>query len=145
MTITNTPILSKQDTIIYLSRALQLLEAPCVQHMSTGHVANKAHSWIQGQLAVDAKGYQVPPESDLAVAYCEIGAIKAVTHYDQQPEAAYKYVTAILHAANPAAIVAVRGAHNTGGVPTINDHPYTTFERVRKMFTRAIHWSEKHL
>lgn len=124
----NQPAISLDLAYIYLDRAQQLLKAP-----RDGYV----HSWIKHTLAVDSQEYNVPPESDLAVAYCEIGAIRAVTHYADDPEKAYSYVCSLLHAANPNAIAAITGRDNQGGIPIINDASDTNIDKVLNMFERA--------
>lgn len=130
-TTTNTPALPLIDVYTYLDRAEALLRAP------SHH--NPNHSWIQGSLAIDHEGNSCEPESDLAVAYCEIGAVKAVTFYAPNPEQAYQYVVSVLHAANPRAIKAIHYSDKMGGIPTINDDA-TSFDSIIKMFQRAKLW-----
>lgn len=131
---TNQPALPLIDVYTYLDRAEQLLRAPSHHN---GYQNN--HSWIQGCLAIDHEGLLCAPESDLAVAYCEIGAVKAVTFYAPNPEQAYQYVVSVLHAANPRAIKAIHYSDKMGGIPTINDHA-TSFDTIIKMFQRAKLW-----
>lgn len=104
----------------YLARALQLLEQPCEY--------NKPNSWIQGYEAITQEGLSCAPESELAVAWCTIGVVRAVTHYDQAPDAAYRYILALLNMANPIAI-----AQNN--LPSVNDTH--TFQVVQRMFQKA--------
>lgn len=118
----NAPALLTDLAYTYLDRAQQLL----------------AHGWVKGREAVDKDGISCAPESDLAVAYCEIGAIKAVTHYDQDPDAAYRYVMSILSAAN--AMVYAKGS-----VPSVNDSQATTQEYVLRMFDKAKNYLTKHM
>lgn len=126
MSKTNAPVIPYNQVYTYLDRAQQLLSAPC---------PFSDRSWIKGMLAMGRDGRGCEPESDLAVAYCEIGAVKAVTHYDTQPDAACSYVVSILHAANPQTISVAAGP--MGGVPHVNDALTTTFDDVVKMFERA--------
>lgn len=129
------PALPLIDVYTYLDRAEQLLRAP-----SHRNDYQNNHSWIQGSLALDNKGRSCAPESDLAVAYCEIGAVKAVTHYATDPDAAYQYVVSVLHAANPRAIKAIHySSDKMGGIPEINDHA-ASFDTIIRMFQRAKLW-----
>lgn len=131
----NMPAIPLQQVYEYLDRAEQLLRAPNSSH-------SKPNSWVQNSLAVDHEGRSCEPHSDLAVAYCEIGAVKAVTHYDNNPDAAYSYVVSVLHAANPMAISKITGANNMGGIPCVNDSA-TSFDTIIKMFQRAKLWVVK--
>lgn len=135
MTTKTPPVVAPQDTYEYLRRALQLLEAP-----RAGNPQAPCNSWIKGREAVDINGNSCSPESDLAVAYCEIGAVRAVTHYASDDPvvraATYNYVLSILQAANPMAI-------NAGSVPSVNDNPDTEFSRVQRMFHKAMAFVEK--
>lgn len=126
MSKTNAPVIPYNQVYTYLDRAQQLLSAPC---------PFSDHSWIKGMLAMRRDGRGCEPESDLAVAYCEVGAVKAVTHYDNDPDAACSYVISILHAANAQTISKAQGP--MGGIPAVNDAHATTFEHVIKMFERA--------
>lgn len=115
----NKPAIPPTTAYDYLDRAQQLLQ----------------HGWIQGREAIDKDGNSCPPESDLAVAYCEIGAVKAVTHYDPDPDVAYRYCLSILDAANALVI-------EKGSVPAVNDT--TTHEHVLQMFDRAKQYLIRH-
>lgn len=78
MQTTNTPVVSPLETYDYLSRALTLLRAPRYdKHMQ---IIN-SHSWIQNTLAIDALSQPCDPKSDLAVAYCTLGAVQAGNTY----------------------------------------------------------------
>ena len=103
----------------YLNRAQQLLEKPR---------ENQPHSWIQGAGAINIDGHPVSPESEQAVAWCTIGVVRAVTHYDPNPDEAYKYILSLLNMANPRVIEA-------GSIPQVNDR--TAFQQVIHMFEKA--------
>jgi hypothetical protein len=111
------PVLSNQAAYDYLTRAQQLLEKP-------GPTAN-SHSWIQFAEAINSDGQLCAPESEQAQAWCTIGVLKAVTKYDPNPEAAYRYVYSIMNAANAALIAA-------GSAPSLND--VSDYETVINLF-----------
>lgn len=119
----------------YLQRALQLLEKPGPR--------NQPHSWITGREAIDIDGHPCKPESAQAQAWCTIGVIKAVTHYDPDPPRAYTYCQSILNLANPVYIA--NGQRDAQ--PSINDDPSTTFDQIRRYFQKgialAIKWEAK--
>jgi len=123
----NQPALSPSTTYNYLSRALNLLEKPGFGIAGT--------SWIQNREAVDKQGHGVAPESEQADAWCTIGVLKAVTRYDPDPDAAYRYAYSILNAANPA-LVAIGGSGLAGAAPSLNDHAYS-FDQVKSLFENA--------
>lgn len=125
--MTNHPVLSPATTYDYLTRALQLLEKPGNGISGT--------SWIQMREAVNKRGQGVAPESEQADAWCVIGALKAVTHHDPDPDAAYRYVYSILNAANPV-LVAIGGEGLSGAAPALNDHVYS-FDQIRSLFENA--------
>lgn len=110
------PVLSNQTAYDYLTRAQQLLEKPRYPH---------EHSWIQFAEAISSDGHHVAPESEQAQAWCTIGVLKAVTKYDPNPEAAYRYVYSIMNAANAALIAA-------GSAPSLND--VSDYETVINLF-----------
>lgn len=112
----------------YLVRALQLLEKPR---------PNQPHSWIQYHEAIDEQGHYVEPHSERAVAWCTIGVVKAVTHYDPDPDAAYRYCLSILNAANPAYIATGSNAAQ----PELNDSG--SWELVHTFFERAINFAAR--
>lgn|SRR5678815_1987835 len=116
----NTPVVSPTQAYEYLHRALQLLEEPRPPH---------PNSWIQSAEAIDNEGRYCNPESERAVAWCTIGVVMAVTHYDPHPEEAYKYVLSLLNMANPIAIA-------NDSLPAVNDTH--AFETVRRMFQKAM-------
>lgn len=115
----------------YLSRALQLLEKPGPK--------GQPNSWITGREAIDDKGYPVNPESEQAQAWCTIGVLKAVTHYDPDPQRAYTYCLSILNLANPAYVA----TGSRSAQPELNDRA-TDFSTVRKFFQKAIAYLERH-
>lgn len=124
----------------YLVRALQLLEKPRmgrVHKSSTQDIPDALmeiapHSWITGAEAISADGTYVAPEDERAEAWCTIGVVKAVTKYDDNPDAAYRYVLSIMNAANP--MYVAEGSSNAQ--PALNDSG--SFELVQKFFQRAI-------
>jgi hypothetical protein len=115
--VSRVPVLSNQTAYDYLTRAQQLLEKP-------GPTAN-SHSWIRFAEAINAQGVHCAPESEQAQAWCTIGVLKAVTKYDPNPEAAYRYVYSIMNAANAALIAA-------GSAPSLND--VSDYETVINLF-----------
>jgi hypothetical protein len=112
------PVLSNQTAYDYLTRAQLLLEKPRYKYPGTigsQPIKLEEHSWIRNAEAFsDALGKHVAPEDELASAWCTIGVLKAVTKYDPNPEAAYRYVYSIMNAANAALIAA-------GSAPSLND------------------------
>jgi len=124
------PVLPPTITDEYLNRVIELLSAP--RRDSQGRITHD-HSWIRHAEAIDANGNHCSPKSDLAVAYCTIGAVRAVTLYDPNPEQAYKYVLSIIDAANPE--VVANANPYTGGIPHVNDSH--EFQRVIKMLNKA--------
>lgn len=120
----------------YLVRALQLLEKPRYGKPSAStHEAPLLadNSWITGAEAwSDILNTWVAPENELASAWCTIGVVKAVTKYDPDPDAAYRYVLSILNAANP--IYVAEGSSNAQ--PRLNDNG--SFQLVRGFFQKAI-------
>lgn len=124
----NTPVVSPSETYTYLDRALQLLRAP--RYDKHQQIIND-NSWIRNTLAIDANSNHVDPKSDLAVAYCTLGAVKAVT---PTPEAAV-YVNSIIDMANPNVI-----SHDS--IPNVNDRS-NSFTHVERMFLKAMRLVEK--
>lgn len=121
MTTQNKPVVDPNLAYEYLSRAQYLLESP----RPTG----QSNSWIQHAEAINDQGNYVSPESERAVAWCTIGVVKAVTHYDEtDPDKAYKYILSLLNMANPNVIL-------EGSLPKVNDH--TQFQQVIRMFEKA--------
>lgn len=111
----------------YLQRALQLLEKPGPR--------NQPHSWIVGREAIDSSGMPCAPESEQACAWCTIGVVKAVTHYDPiSPDKAYTYCLSIMNLANPAYVA----TGNKHAQPELNDEASTSFDTIRRYFQRAI-------
>lgn len=119
------------NALSYLQRALQLLESP---RRDQQHNIVHPHSWIKNAEAIAANGTHVAPEDERAVAWCTIGVVKAVTKYDENPDAAYRYVCSLLDA-SPIVL-----AHDR--LESSNDSA-TDFERVRKTFLRAIKLAER--
>lgn len=126
-----TPVINPKLAQQLFERALQLLEAPCIP-------LNMPHSWIKHTMARDNYGHVCEPQSDNAVCYCELGAMKAVTYHlephellikDQDP--VYRYLQSLFNMANPTVIV-------NDTVPEINDNSATTFPMVQHMFHKAI-------
>ena len=115
-------VCSPQETYDYLTRALQLLEAP---RYNTKMEVIANNSWVQNTLAIQADGVHCDPRSDLAVAYCTLGAIQAVTPDDRIAT----YVNSIIDMANPSIVA-------SGSIPNVNDHA-RSFERVQRLFHRA--------
>lgn len=114
------PVLTADETQTYLRRALELLEAP--------RPGDHPNSWVQGTLAIDINNKHCDPKSDIAVAYCVLGAVEAVT---PSPEA-NKYVLSILNMANPNIM-----ANDT--IPHLNDQRnITQFSNIQKLFNKAI-------
>lgn len=133
---TTTPVLSPIETSMYVQRVEELLSAPRIDHR-TGEVTHP-NSWVQNREAIQADGHSCDPKSDLAVAYCMIGAVRAIT-----PETeSYKYVISIINAANPNVIHAASGKQ--GGIPNVNDRA-TSFEHVIKMLQKTQTFIERHL
>lgn len=126
---TNAPVITPTETYDYLSRALTLLRAP--RYDRHQQIIN-SHSWIQNTLAIDANNNHCDPKSDLAVAYCTLGAVQAVT---PTPEAAV-YVNSIIDMANPNVI-----SHDS--IPNVNDR--SQFSSVERMFMKAMRLVEKWL
>lgn len=122
-----TPVTSNATE--YLTRALQLLEKP--------RPPSHDNSWIQYAGAIRDDGTYCEPQDERACAWCTIGAVRAVTFYDDKPEEAYKYCLSILSAANPQTIA----LGHEGALPYINDGG--SFERVRRMFQRGIALASK--
>lgn len=108
----------------YLTRALQLLEKPR---------KNQLHSWIKNAEAITADGTYCEPEDERADAWCTIGAIKAVTKYDDNPDAAYRYCLSVLNAANP--MYVAEGSQHAQ--PTLNDY-VADFSLIQRLFQRGI-------
>lgn len=103
------------------------------------------HGWVQGRLAVDAHGSSCEPYSEKAQAWCEIGAIQAVTHYLDEPLQAERYLVSILHAANATSTLpAYRSSSDVGGIPAVNDTTTTTKEHVIRMLARAKQYLTRH-
>lgn len=137
MTQTTTPVLSPNETLTYTQRVEELLSAPRIDYR-TGEVTHP-HSWIQGREATDQTNQSCDPKSDLAVAYCMIGAVKAVT-----PDLeSYRYVISIINAANPTIIS--HASSKQGGIPSVNDFDSTSFERVIKMLQKTQTFIQRHL
>lgn len=116
----------------YLVRALQLLEKPRYSKPTNGELLAE-HSWIRNAEAwSDSLQQHVAPEDERADAWCTIGAVKAVTKYDPDPEAAYRYCLSLLNAANPMYV-----AEGTSQAqPRLNDNG--SWPLVRGFFQRAI-------
>lgn len=125
----NTPVVSPTETYTYLDRALQLLRAP--RYDNHNQQLPNSNSWIRNTLAIDANSNHVDPKSDLAVAYCTLGAVKAVTPDDKTAN----YVNSIIDMANPNVI-----SHDS--IPNVNDRS-STFESVERMFLKAMRLVEK--
>lgn len=136
MTHATTPVLSSLETLTYIQRVEELLSAPRIDHR-TGEVTHP-HSWIQNREAITHDQQSCDPKSDLACAYCMIGAVRAVT----PDEESYKYVISIINAANPTVIRAASGKQ--GGIPNVNDRA-TSFERVIKMLQKTQTFIQRHL
>lgn len=120
----------------YLVRALQLLEKPRYGKPDpNNHIAPiiEPNSWITGAEAwSDKLQKHVAPEDEAADAWCTIGAVKAVTKYDPDPDAAYRYCLSLLNAANPMYV-----AEGTAQAqPYLNDNG--SWPLVRKLFQKAI-------
>lgn len=115
----------------YLARALELLEKPGPK--------GQPHSWIKSREAIDATGQPCSPESEQAQAWCTIGVLKAVTHYDPEPTRAYTYCLSILNAANP--LYVANGQRDAQ--PQINDSGIVTFDTIRRLFQRGIAYAAK--
>lgn len=96
------------------------------------------HGWVQGKEAIDHEGHAVVAWDEKAVAWCEIGAIRAITHYidgsDQDHAGkdgpAHRYCVSLLGVANANVL-------EYGSVPSVNDDPVTDHARVIRMFERA--------
>lgn len=125
-------VVSPRDTYTYLDRALQLLRAP---RYDKHQQQINSHSWIQNTLAIDASNNHVDPKSDLAVAYCTLGAVQAVTPTSE----AAVYVNSIIDMANPNVISATYSQE--GGIPVVNDQ--SQFSSVERMFMKAMRLVEK--
>lgn len=125
----------------YLVRALQLLEKPRYgkPDMQTHQAPLLAeHSWIQNAEAFsDMLVKHVAPEDEAASAWCTIGAVKAVTKYDPDPDAAYRYCLSLLNAAN--AMYIAEGSSNAQ--PALNDS--SSWPLIRKFFQRGIAMAAK--
>lgn len=121
------PVVSPQDTLVYLSRALELLSSP---RYDKHQQIISSHSWIQNTLAIDALNNHVSPKSDLAVAYCVLGAVEAVTPTSE----AATYVNSIIDMANPNVI-------SKGSIPGVNDS--SSFSNVQRMLTKAMRFVER--
>lgn len=118
----------------YLVRALQLLEKPRYGKSVNGQAPLLAeHSWIRNAEAFsDLLQTHVAPENELASAWCTIGVVKAVTKYDPDPDAAYRYCLSLLNAANPMYV-----AEGTAQAqPHLNDNG--SWPLVRTFFQKAI-------
>lgn len=136
MPSTNTNQPATANAYEYLVRALQLLEKPRYGKPSNSYPHEAPllapHSWITGAEAITADGQYVSPEDERADAWCTIGVVKAVTKYDPDPDAAYRYVLSILNAANPMYV-----AEGTASAqPHLNDNG--SWPLVRKFFQKAI-------
>lgn len=117
-----TPVVPATVAYEYLDRALQMLDKPRPNN-------NVDNSWIQHAEAIKADGTYCMPEDEQAVAWCTIGVVKAVTHYDPNPDQAYTYLLSLLNMANPIAI-----ANDT--LPNVNDT--NAYAVVRNMFIKAM-------
>jgi hypothetical protein len=121
----------------YLTRALQLLEQPRYSPANPfvpEPIRIADHSWIRNSEAwSDQLCKWVAPEDEMASAWCTIGVVKAVTKYDPDPEAAYKYCLSVLNAANPAYVA----VGTEQAQPCLNDNA-PGFEPIRRYFQRAI-------
>lgn len=123
----NKPAPATSSAYEYLTRALQLLEKPGPKQ--------QPNSWIRDREAINAQGEPCSPESEQAEAWCTIGVLKAVTRYDADPEAAYRYCLSVLNAANP--LYVATGSKQAQ--PQINDDPSTTsFETIQRLFQKGI-------
>lgn len=118
------------NAVAYLTRALQLLEKPGPR--------NQPNSWIRNAEALDDQLRHCKPEDERAQAWCTIGVLKAVTHYDPDPPKAYQYCLSILNLANPAYVA----TGSKSAQPTLNDRA-DSFDQVRKYFQRAIQTAMK--
>lgn len=123
----------------YLVRALQLLEKPRRRPSANREngdidvVEIAPHSWIQNAEAwSDQLQKHVAPEDERADAWCTIGVIKAVTKYDDNPDAAYRYCLSLLNAANPMYVA----EGSSYAQPVLNDRG--SWPLVQKFFQRAI-------
>lgn len=122
----NKAAINPQLAYEYLDRALLLLKK---QRPASG----QSNSWIQGREAVDEQQHSCAPYDERAVAWCEIGAVRATTHYDDEAnntDAAYRYVISLLNMANPNILA-------YGSIPGVNDSHKTTFDTVVRMFEKA--------
>lgn len=138
MTQTNThqAVLSPIETLLYVQRVEELLSAPRINHQ-TGEVTHP-NSWVQNREAIDHLSNTCSPKSDLAVAYCMIGAARAVT-----PDLpSYQYVLSIINAANPTVIQHASGKN--GGIPSVNDHAQS-FSSVIRMLQKTQRFITNHL
>lgn len=125
------PVPATLNALSYLQRALMLLEQPRTNQQ---HEVTHPNSWIRSAEAIQQDGNHCAPEDERAVAWCTIGVVKAVTKYDDNPDAAYRYVCSLLDA-SPVVL-------SHGSLPSSNDTA-DTFERVRKTFLRAIKLAER--
>lgn len=131
-----TPVLSPNETLMYVQRVEELLSAPRIDHRT--HTVTHRHSWIQNFEAVQVDHVSCDPKSDLAVAYCMIGAARAVTPDDES----YRYVISIINAANPTVVSHASGKQ--GGIPNVNDS-LQSFENVIKMLQKTQTFIQRHL
>lgn len=129
------PILSPIETLTYVQRVEELLSAPRINHR-TGEVTHP-HSWIRNKEAITVYSESCDPKSDLAVAYCMIGAVRAVTPDDDS----YKYVISVINVANPTVVSHADGLQ--GGIPNVNDR-ITSFQQVVKMLQKTQTFIQRH-
>ena len=121
----NQPVLTNDQAYATLDKAQQLITM----------------GWTKNMLACNQDGRSVPPQSERAVKWCELGALQAATYYldnEQEEGPAYKYVLSVFNAAN---VPILAKSESVGSaVPFINDHVHTTHEHVIRMFIRSKAW-----
>lgn len=78
------------------------------------------HGWVSGAYAVDKDGNCVEPRSDLAVAYCEMGALQAICWYEV-PDHDRKSYDKLVNFCRSILNMANTGVLNSGSVEVRND------------------------
>lgn len=92
-----------------------------------------ASGWVRSTEAVDINGKSCVPWDERAAKWCIVGAVRAITHYMDNDQAAHNYCVSIINVANANVL-------HAGSAPAVNDPPGTTQEQVIRVFENAKAW-----
>lgn len=94
--------------------------------------------WCDGALAVDKDGHDVEPWSEKAVKWCEVGAVKAVTHHLENSDAAERCCLSMITVASPNLL------KHDSKQPMMTENDNTNQQRAVEMATRAWQFALNH-